>query len=257
MVHEIELPKRVGGVETTAKAQFLERTSAAADLRYGTQQQLVEVLMTASGVRAVARGVCVVSFGVFLGTNGTDAIAQQASPSIRQQAHEPGGFERIVVSTYDPLQLSSLVARADLIVEASTAGGRSDLNTAETDIFTDYAFTVHTVINNNTRRRDFRAGNAITVRRDSGAVVVDGRTAVSHENGFPPFDPNEHYILFLTEHPRDKTYSVFAGPQGAFRAGEGITSLAVSLDDRADPPQPMSRVAFLGEVRALLHFTAK
>jgi hypothetical protein len=213
--------------------------------------------MTVSAVRAIARGVCVVSVGVCLGTSGTDVLAQPASPSIRQQAQEPGGFERIVVSTYEPLQLSSLVARADLIVEASTAGGRSHLNTAETDIFTDYPFTVHTVINNNTRRRDFRAGNAITVRRDSGVVVVDGRTAVSHENGFPAFNANEHYILFLTEQPRDKTYSVFAGPQGAFKAGEGITTIAVSLDDTADPPHAMSRAAFLGEVRALLHFSEK
>ena len=210
--------------------------------------------MNVSAVRAIARGVCVVSFVVFLGTNGTDVVAQQASASIRQQAHEAGGFERIVVSTYEPLQLSSLVARADLIVEASTAGGRSHLNTAETDIFTDYTFTVHTVIKSK-RRPDFRAGNAITVRRDSGVVVVDGRTAVSHENGFPPFNANEHYLLFLTEQPRDQAYSVFGGPQGAFTAGESITTIAVPLDDRADPPHPMSRAAFMGEVRALLLFS--
>jgi hypothetical protein len=113
------------------------------------------------------------------------------------------------------------------------------------------------VINNNTRRRGFRAGDAITVRRDSGVVVVDGRTAVSHENGFPPFNANEHYILFLTEQPGDKTYSVFAGPQGAFKAGEGITTLAVSLDDGAAPPHPISRAAFMGEVRALLNFSER
>src|SRR2546422_954536 len=94
--------------------------------------------MNVSAGGAIARSVCIASFVVFLGTNGTGVIAQQASPSIREQVHEPAGFERIVVSTYDPLQLSSLVARADLIVEASTAGGRSYLNTAETDIFTDY-----------------------------------------------------------------------------------------------------------------------
>ena len=210
--------------------------------------------MNVSAVRAIARGVCGVSFVVFLGTNGTDVIAQQASPSIRQQAHEAGGFERIVVTAYDPLQLSSLVARADLIVEASTTVGLSHLNTAETDIFTDYTFTVHTVIKNR-RRPDIRAGNAITVRRDSGVVVVDGRTAVSYENGFRPFNANEHYILFLTEQPRDNAYSVFGGPQGAFSAGESITTLAVALDDGADPPHPMSRAAFLGEVRALLLFS--
>jgi hypothetical protein len=65
--------------------------------------------MTVGAVRAIARGLCVVTFGVVL-THGTGAVAQQASPSIRQQVHEPGGFERIVVSTYDPLPLSSLVA---------------------------------------------------------------------------------------------------------------------------------------------------
>jgi hypothetical protein len=213
--------------------------------------------MSVSAVRAITRSVCIVSFGVILGANGTDAIAQPATPSIRQQAREPGGFERIVVSTDDPLQLSSLVARADLIVEASTAGGRSHLNTAETNIFTDYDFIVHTVINNNTRWPDFRAGNGITVRRDSGVVVVDGRTAVSHENGFPPFNANEHYILFLTEQPRDKAYSVIGGPQGAFRAGENITTVAVPLDEGADPPHSVSRAAFLGEVRALLHFSER
>jgi hypothetical protein len=210
--------------------------------------------MNVSAVGAITRGVCVVSSVVFLGTNGTNLIAQEGSPSIRQQVHEPAGFERIVVSTYEPLELSSLVARADLIVEASTAGGRSHLNTAETDIFTDYPFTVHTVIKTN-RRPDFRAGNALTVRRESGVVVVDGRTAVSYENGFPPFNANEHYILFLMEQPLDKAYSVFGGPQGAFRAGESITTLEVPLDAGAAPPHPMSRAAFLGEVRALLTFS--
>jgi hypothetical protein len=210
--------------------------------------------MNVSAVRSFARGVCVLSCVVFLGTNGTDVIAQQASPSIRQQAHEAGGFERIVVTTYDPLRLSSLVGRADLIVEASTTVGLSHLNTSETDIFTDYTFTVYTVIKNR-RRPDLRAGSAITVRRDSGVVVVDGRIAVSDENGFPPFNTNEHYILFLAEQPRDRAYSVFGGPQGAFTAGESITTLAVSPDDGADPPQPISRAAFLGEVRALLSFS--
>jgi len=213
--------------------------------------------MSVSAARAIARGLRVVSLGVILGANGTDAIAQPASLSIRQQAHEPGGFERIVVSADDPLQLPSLVARADLIVEASTAGGRSHLDTAETGIFTDYEFTVHAVINNNTRWPDFRAGTAITVRRDGGVVVVDGRSAVSHENGFPPFNANEHYILFLTERPLDKAYSVFGGPRGAFRAGDSITALAVPLDAGADRLPQISRAAFLGEVRALLHFSER
>jgi hypothetical protein len=204
-------------------------------------------------VRAITRGLGVTSW-LFLGANGSDVIAQLAKTSIRQQVRETGGFEHIVVTTYDPVQLSDLVGRADLIVEASTPGGVSSLNTAETDIFTDYTFTVHSVIKN-TRRPDFRAGHSVTIRRDSGVVVIDGRTAVTHENGFPPFNANDHYILFLTEKPGDKTYSVIGGPQGAFRADEHITTLAAPLDDGADAPHPVSRAAFMGEVRALLRFS--
>ena len=211
--------------------------------------------MNVSAVRAIVQGVCVASFIAFPATMRTAVIAQQAGPSIRQQVHQPGGFERIVVTTYDPVQLSDLVGRADLIVEASTPGGVSYLNTAETDIFTDYTFTVHSVIKNK-RRPEFRVGHSVTIRRDSGVVVIDGRTAVTHENGFPPFNANEHYILFLTERPRDPTYSVFGGPQGAFRAGERVTTLAVPLDEGADSPPPMTRAAFLGEVRALLRYSA-
>jgi len=209
--------------------------------------------MSMTTVRAIIRGLGVASW-LFLGANGSDVAAQLAKTSIRQQVRETGSFEHVIVTTYDPVQLSDLVGRADLIVEASTAGGVSSLNTAETDIFTDYAFTVHSVIKNS-RRPDFRAGHSVTIRRASGAVVIDGRTAVTHENGFPSFDANEHYILFLMEQPGDKTYSVLAGPHGAFRAGEHITTLAVPLDEGGDSPPAVSRAAFMGELRALLRFS--
>ena len=210
--------------------------------------------MNVSAVRAIVQGACVAALVVFPATTRTALLAQQARPSIRQHVRDAGGFERIVVTTYDSLQLSDLVGRSDLIVEASTPGGVSYLNTAETDIFTDYTFTVHAVIKNK-RRPDFRAGHSVTIRRDSGVIVIDGRTAVTHENGFPPFNANEHYILFLTERPHEQTYSVFGGPQGAFTSGEQITTLALPLSDGADPPSSMSRAAFLGEVRALLHYS--
>jgi hypothetical protein len=209
--------------------------------------------MNVSAVRAMALGLSVASCVVFPGTAGV--TAQQASTSIAQQMHDTGSFERIVVTTYDPLSLSALAGRADLIVEASTEGGRSRLNAAETDIVTDYTFVTHAVIKNK-RIPGFRAGNAITVRRDSGVVVMDGRTAVTHENGFPAFNASEHYILFLMEQPGDKTYSVVGGPQGAFRADENITTIGVSVNDAPDSPHPVSRAAFMGELRALLHFSS-
>jgi hypothetical protein len=44
MEHGIEWPEVSGTSKATAKRQLLERTSAAANLRYGTLQLIVEVL---------------------------------------------------------------------------------------------------------------------------------------------------------------------------------------------------------------------
>jgi hypothetical protein len=210
--------------------------------------------MNVSAGRAIAQGALVASLVVCFGTAGNAVIAQEASPSIRQQLRETGAFERIVVTTYDPLLLADLVARADLIIEASTSGGRSYLNAAGTDIYTDYTFNVHSLIKSR-RRPELRTGTAMTVRRESGEVVVDGRAAVSYENGFPAFNADEHYILFLTQQPRENVYSVFGGPQGAFSAGELVTALTIPTEDGTDAPPAMSRATFMGEVRALLKFS--
>src|SRR5207247_9723780 len=68
--------------------------------------------------------------------------------SIPMQLQLNGGFERVIVTAYEPLQLADLVGRSDVIVEASTAGGRSSLAQNDTQIFTDYQFLVHSVIKN-------------------------------------------------------------------------------------------------------------
>jgi hypothetical protein len=181
-------------------------------------------------------------------------IAKQADSPIRKQVSETGVFEQIVVTTDHPLQVADLVAHADLIVEASTHGGRSYLNAAGTDIYTDYTFNVHSLLKSRSRP-GLRAGTTMTVRRESGEIIVDGRHAVSSENGFPAFNADEHYILFLKQQPRENVYSVFGGPQGAFSAGELVTAVAAPTKDGIDPPQPVSRATFMDEVRALLKFS--
>ena len=210
--------------------------------------------MKVSAIRAIAQSTSVAALVVCFGTGGHAVIAQQAAPPIRQQVAETGVFEQIVVTADRPLQVADLVGRADLIVEASTTGGRSSLNAAGTDIYTDYTFSVHSVIKSR-RRPELRAGSAMTVRRESGEVIVDGRAAVSYENGFPAFTAGEHYILFLMQQPNENVYLVFGGPQGAFSAGDLVTALAIPTKDGIDPPQPVSRATFMDEVRALLKFS--
>jgi hypothetical protein len=210
--------------------------------------------MKVSAIRAIAQGALVASLVVCFGTGGRAVFAQQADPPIRQQVAETGVFERIIVTTDHPLQVADLVAHADLIVEASTSGGRSYLNAAGTDIYTDYTFNVHSVIKSQGSPEP-RDGTVMTVRRESGEVIVDGHAAVSYENGFPAFNADEHYILFLTQQPDENVYLVFGGPQGAFSADELATALAIPSTDGIDPPQPVSRATFMDEVRALLKFS--
>src|SRR5205823_1136337 len=110
-------------------------------------------------------------------------------------------------------------------------------------------------------RRD-RAGNqavdlprAARIRRLRADRRHRIRAAEACENGFPAFNADEHYILFRTQRPRESVYSVVGGAQGAFSAGENVMTVALPLDDADVPPQPVSRAAFLGELRALLQFS--
>jgi hypothetical protein len=201
--------------------------------------------------RWTACTVCAV-VSCFVGIPRTTAFAQQG-PSIRQQLQETGGFQRIIVTPYEPLPLADLTARAKLVVEATISATQSYVDDSGVDVYTDYTLTVHAVIKSR-ERSEVRAGDAITVRRRSGVIVVDGRTAEVYENDFPPFKPGEHYILFLTRSPREYVYAVFGGNQGAFSAGEIITPLATPTD-QASAPRSVSQADFLGEVRALLKFS--
>jgi hypothetical protein len=155
------------------------------------------------------------------------------------------------VTSYEPVQLADLAGRADLVVEASTTGGQSVLKQDETDIYTDYTFTISALIKNR-RRIGLHVGDAITVRRVGGSVQIDGRTVQSIENGFPVFNAGERYILFLVQTPRPDAYAVMGGPQGVFGGAETISQLSAD-DDRPDA-RDVPRAAFLNEVRALLKF---
>lgn len=204
--------------------------------------------MNRLNVRVVAAAVSIAWLGADSG------FAREASSSIRQQLRDNGEFERIIISSDARLTPAGLVGQADLVVEASTNGGRSFLDASETHIYTDTTFVVAEVMKN-VERPDLRAGSAISVRRESGTVYIDGRLAVSVENGFPMFDEADRYILFLKYSPRDKVYSVLGGSQGAFKAGDDIRSIASASAVGGSDSWPTSRVAFLGEMRALLKFT--
>jgi len=194
-----------------------------------------------------------VSVAIMLATAALSG-QQPFEGSIPQQLRSAGSFERVIVTSYEPLQLADLVGAADVIVEASTPGGRSFLAQNATEIFTDSQFQVHSVIKNSTSP-DLRVGHTITVRRNSGAVVVDGRSAVAMENDFPLFERNERYILFLNKRG-DGPYVVFGGPQGAFTLRDRVKQMSSVLNEWSNKHAETGDVAFIDELRALLKFSS-
>ena len=188
-------------------------------------------------------------------TTLTPSAAPRDEASIPQQLRDGGSFERVIVTSYEPLQLADLVGRADLIVEATTSGGRSFLTTDGVDIHTDYAFQVHSVFKN-IRTPELRLGDTIVVRRDSGTVAVDGRVAVTQENDFPLFDRNDRYMLFLTKSREGNLYVVFGGPQGAFSLRDDVKQVSTELADWSNRHTGVTRAAFVDELRALLKFSS-
>jgi len=194
-----------------------------------------------------------VSVAIMLATAALSG-QQPFEGSIPQQLRSAGSFERVIVTSYEPLQLADLVGAADVIVEASTPGGRSFLAQNDTEIFTDYQFQVHSVIKNSTSP-DLRVGHTITVRRNSVAVVVDGRSAVAMENDFPLFERNERYILFLNKRG-DGPYVVFGGPQGAFTLRDRVKQMSSVLNEWSNKHAETGDVAFIDELRALLKFSS-
>jgi len=200
-------------------------------------------------LRVIARGLCgIVWFLAGLCAGSPVLVAQEPTQSLRQQLEETGGFERIIVSSDEPLSLAQLTTRAKLVVEATVAYSQSHVDDSGADVYTDYTITVASVMKNR-EQSVVQAGDLLTVRRRHGVVVVDGRSAAVFENGFPGFQPGERYVLFLTRGTREYVYAVLGGNQGAFTAGETIAPVAMSLDGATTRS---TRTEFLGELQALL-----
>lgn len=199
-------------------------------------------------LHAAAVAVCV-------GSLGATAAAERGA-SIPTQMREHGSFERMIVGTDKPVLLADLVGTADLVVEASAVASRSYLDDEESHIYTDYTFAVAEIVKNRRKPGLLRAGQSIVIRRESGTVLVDGLPATTIENGFPSFQDQGRYLLFLKEVGGEHdTYTVLAGGRGAFVSGEEIAPMATLPAELAPDSQRLPRQSFLGEVRALLKFT--
>ena len=167
-----------------------------------------------------------------------------------QQLQREGIFENIIVAPYQPLRLANLVAQADLVIEATTLVGKPSVTQDGMDIYTDVTFSLVSILKNMANPELMR-GSVVTVRRNSGALMIEGRTATTLENEFPPFEQSQRYLLVLSRSRGGNFFSVVGGAQGAFMLAEDAKPLSVWTSD-----PPIRTAAFLDEVRALIKYSS-
>ena len=171
-------------------------------------------------------------------------------PMTIQQLQREGIFENVIVTPYQPLRLANLVAQADLVIEAMTLAGKPSVTQDGVDIYTDVTFSLVSILKNKANPELMR-GSVVTVRRNSGALMIEGRTAITLENDFPPFEQSQRYLLVLSRSRGGNFFSVVGGAQGAFMLAEDAKPLSVWTSD-----PPIRTAAFLDEVRALIKYSS-
>lgn len=177
------------------------------------------------------------------------AMAQEPPMTIQQLQRE-GIFENVIVTPYQPLRLANLVAQADLVIEAMTLAGKPSVTQDGVDIYTDVTFSLVSILKNKANPELMR-GSVVTVRRNSGALMIQGRTAITLENEFPPFEQSQRYLLLLSRSRDGNFFSVVGGAQGAFMLAEDAKPLSVWTSD-----PPIRTATFLDEVRALVKYSS-
>jgi hypothetical protein len=136
---------------------------------------------------------------------------------IRAQVKKLGSIEILIVKEYSPVDLATLVSKADLVVRGIVAQAKSSL--VGKQVSTEYTLQVLSVIQG---QRDGE-GAAITIRREGGQVSVEGGTVLAYDPDFPFFELAKEYVLFLKRLP-EGPYVVPYGAQGAFRVEGGKVS---------------------------------
>ena len=153
---------------------------------------------------------------LLLGALGTGSTADTLQ-DIRDTAKQQGAIEVLILKQYPPVDLRTLVTKADLVVRTVVTGSKSFL--AGDRVSTDYNVQVLSGI----LGEDLN-GKTIVIRRDGGEIK-DARI-LAYEPDFPFFRVGEEYVLFLKRAPEGH-YVIPYGAQGAFNV-EGATVSQVS-----------------------------
>jgi hypothetical protein len=125
---------------------------------------------------------------------------------------------------YEPATTTDLVRTADLIARILIQGEKSYLSKDETKVLTDNSAQVLEPVRQ--RRIAAPLPPAITIRRQGGTIMLEGRKVHAFENDFPPFELGVEYIVFL-KRESDGSFTLPYGAQSAFRVeGQAVDQMS-------------------------------
>jgi hypothetical protein len=141
----------------------------------------------------------------------------------------PGTPELSRSGEVDSDRLVTSVAQADAVVIGVVTDKTSQLNEAETFIFTDYAVNVVEVLKNNAAS-PISPNAVITVTRTGGVVQLEGHIVRAVDRTAKPLQVGDKYLLFLRHLPATGAYLASEGPN-SFKL-EGDTVMTLTEDPR-------------------------
>lgn len=121
-------------------------------------------------------------------------------------------------------RLVTSAAQADAVVIGTVSGKTSQLNEAETFVFTDYDVNVFEVLKNNSAAPVGPSGT-VTVTRVGGTIQLEGHVVRAVDRTAKPLQVGEKYLLFLRYLPTTGAYLASDGPSSFKLEGDKVVTL--------------------------------
>jgi hypothetical protein len=149
---------------------------------------------------------------------------------------------------YVPVNLDSLMDKADLIGEFSISNTHSFVTEDNTEINSEILLIPLQIIRDDRdryNRQQVFPGTSIMVRRNDGELIISGRQVTFQEEHFPFFKPGQKYILFLQYDPKLKEFTIPFGPYSVFAAKDQQVHALAPIGELSDKFDQIGKPEFL------------
>jgi hypothetical protein len=150
-------------------------------------------------------------------------------------------------SSYPDHELRAIACDADLILIASPTSAETDLTDAGDFLYTDYLFRTGAVLKSPSVS-NLSASSEIIVTRPGGETNINGHKVRTEAFGFPQFQINGRYLLFLRYLPDSNTYEAFRN--GTFILPQNGVPTPLDSTQKLNTKSARREDTFLTEVRA-------